>query len=258
MVARDELGQTLPAAGMRSAVRRRYAEAARTGSCCSGTSETVTQGLETSSELDLGCGNPVPFAGLRPGDVVLDLGCGSGAEVLKAARLVGPTGMAIGVDMTPEMLELARANLRASGLTNVHFLLGHIEALPLAGDSVDAIISNCVLNLSPEKSAALDEAFRVLRPDGRFVVADIVVEGSREPPSGWRRNLSAWSSCAAGAMTEAAYRGQLERAGFDDVMLERISGSCEEASYPTGCEQTGGVVNLVSDLILARKPGSRR
>ena len=255
-------------ATIKEAVRVRYATAASRGSCC-GTSSTATlaesgaageccgpvdassatAGASEATELDLGCGNPLPFAGIRPGETVLDLGSGSGSEVLRAARMVGPAGRAIGVDMTDEMLELARANQRAASLANVEFLKGEIESLPLPDSSVDVIVSNCVLNLSPDKARALGEAYRVLRPGGRFVVADVVVEGSEEPDTAWRNDLAGWASCTSGAMTEAAYAQRLRGAGFTDVKLERIAswgGDC-------GCAEASGPA-LASDLILARKP----
>jgi arsenite methyltransferase len=246
-------------ATIKEAVRVRYATAASRGSCC-GTSSTATLAesgaageccgpVSEATELDLGCGNPLPVAGIRPGETVLDLGSGSGSEVLRAARMVGPAGRAIGVDMTDEMLELARANQRAASLANVEFLKGEIESLPLPDSSVDVIVSNCVLNLSPDKTTALGEAFRVLRPGGRFVVADVVVEGSEEPDTAWRNDLAGWASCTSGAMTEAAYAQGLREAGFTDVKLERIAswgGDC-------GCAEASGPA-LASDLILARKP----
>jgi N-acetylglutamate synthase-like GNAT family acetyltransferase/predicted O-methyltransferase YrrM len=190
----------------------------------------------------------------RPGEAVLDLGCGAGGEVLRAARLVGPRGRAVGVDMTDEMLERAREALRGSGLTNVEFLKGEIESLPLPDAAFDLIISNCVLNLSPDKASALREAFRVLKPGGRFVVADVVIAGSSEPDPAWRADLSRWSACEAGAMTEAEYTGALSAAGFTEVGLERI------ADY--GGDSCGGgrgatiekEVRLVSDMISASKP----
>ena len=257
---------------LKAEVRRRYAEAAAGGSCCGpaaspaaacgprAASEEPAE-LPAARELDLGCGNPLPFAGIRPGDILLDLGCGSGAEVLRAARIVGPSGKAIGVDMTDEMLELAGANLRVSGLTNVEFLKGEIEALPLPDASVDVILSNCVLNLSPDKPSAFGEAFRVLRPGGRFVVADVVIPGAVEPDPDWRSRVSAWTSCEAGALTEAEYRRGLEGAGFSEVRLERIAtytgdGCCAEGADPPAAGGAGGGTALASDLISARKPGA--
>lgn len=252
-------------------VERRYAAIARSGpagSCCAPARDIVAvgtsaqpsgasprPGVESAApslaarELDLGCGNPLPFAEIREGETVLDLGCGSGAEVLRAARMVGPEGRAFGVDMTEAMLDLARANRAAAGVTNAEFLKGDIEDLPLPEESVDVIVSNCVLNLSPDKAAALEEAFRVLRPGGRFVVADVVVPGDREPEPAWRGDLEGWSGCANGAMTEGAYRQGLESAGFADVRLERI------ATYDSGgCCGGSAEQPVASDLISARKP----
>jgi ubiquinone/menaquinone biosynthesis C-methylase UbiE/N-acetylglutamate synthase-like GNAT family acetyltransferase len=235
----------------------------------------ATPGSEQPSGL--GCGYPLAFAELAEGETVLDLGCGAGGEVLAAARRVGPAGRAIGVDMTEEMLEVARAALRGSGLRNVEFLKGEIESLPLGDASVDVVVSNCVLNLSPDKTAALREAFRVLRPGGRFVVADIVVEGSLEPDPAWRAELSRWTACQAGALTEEAYARGLREAGFANVRLERLAeyggdSCCEEVG--TEMENGAGTQNgappgargtdtkprrevpLVSDLISARKPAA--
>ncbi|HEY7461147.1 MAG TPA: GNAT family N-acetyltransferase [Gemmatimonadota bacterium] len=249
---------------LKEAVRRHYAAAAKGGGC--GCSETrppagvTCCGPEAAAEEATGqapgwgCGNPLPVADPRPGEAVLDLGCGAGAEVLRAARMVGPRGRAVGVDMTDEMLERAREALRGSGLTNVEFLKGEIESLPLPGAAFDLIISNCVLNLSPDKALALREAFRVLKPGGRFVVADVVIAGSSEPDAAWRADLSRWSACEAGAMTEAEYARALSAAGFTEVGLERIA--------DFGGESCGGgqgatlekEVRLVSDMISAKKP----
>jgi arsenite methyltransferase len=170
-----------------------------------------------------GCGNPVALASLRPGEVVLDLGCGGGLDVLLAARRVGPRGFVYGLDMTDAMLELARRNAVRAGVTNVAFLKGDIEAIPLEDASVDVIISNCVINLTPDKGRAFQEAFRVLRPGGRLAVSDVVIDGdlSTLPVSEatLRRALS-WSGCLAGALTTEQYRRLLAEAGFKDIHLE--------------------------------------
>jgi arsenite methyltransferase len=184
-------------------------------------------GLYTPAELaelpaeavagSIGCANPVALADLRPGQDVLDLGSGGGIDVLLSARRVGPTGRAYGVDMTPEMLELARANQARAGVDNAEFLEGRIEAVPLPDDSVDVVVSNCVINLSADKPAVLAEAFRVLRPGGQLAIADIVAD--HEPDAALRADPSAWAGCLAGAVTRDDYRAQLAEAGFVDIAI---------------------------------------
>jgi len=166
----------------------------------------------------LGCGNPTALAELRPGEIVLDLGSGGGIDVLLSARRVGPTGKAYGLDMTDEMLALARANQAKAGVENVEFLRGEIEAIPLPTDSVDVIISNCVINLSADKDRVFAEAFRVLKPGGRFAVSDVVVRGS--VPSEIRKSVELWIGCVAGALEDQEYRAKLTRAGFEAIDLE--------------------------------------
>ncbi len=168
----------------------------------------------------LGCGNPTALAQLHPGEVVLDLGSGGGIDVLLSARRVGPTGKAYGLDMTDDMLALARENQRKSGLTNVEFLKGEIEQIPLPDNSVDVIISNCVINLSADKDRVLSEAFRVLKPGGRFAVSDIVVRGGGEIPAEVRRNVELWIGCIAGALEDSEYRAKLGGAGFTAIEVE--------------------------------------
>lgn len=165
----------------------------------------------------IGCANPVALAKLEPGEDVLDLGSGGGIDVLLSARRVGPEGKAYGVDMTAEMLELARANQAKSGVTNAEFLEGHIEAVPLPDHSVDVVVSNCVINLSADKPAVFREAHRVLRPGGRLAVADVVAD--REPDSELLADDAAWAACIAGAVTRDQYRAQLEGAGLADVEI---------------------------------------
>jgi ubiquinone/menaquinone biosynthesis C-methylase UbiE len=166
----------------------------------------------------LGCGNPTALAELREGEVVLDLGSGGGIDVLLSARRVGPTGKAYGVDMTDEMLTLARKNAAAAGASNVDFLKGEIEDIPLPDASVDVIVSNCVINLSADKDRVFAEAFRVLKPGGRFAVSDVVSRG--EIPPAMRRSMELWVGCVAGALDEGAFREKLASAGFEDVSLE--------------------------------------
>lgn len=219
-----------------SAVRRRYGQIARSvraeasccgsgGGCCG--PDPISVDLYAAGELgalppeavlaSLGCGNPTALAELRPGEVVLDLGSGGGIDVLLSARRVGPTGFAYGLDMTDEMLDLAEANRRQAGLENVRFLRGHIEAIPLPDEQVEVIISNCVVNLSPDKDAVFAEAFRVLKLGGRLAVADVVVPG--EVPEVVRRHPGAWAACIGGALTTQAYRAKLEAVGFRDVQV---------------------------------------
>ncbi len=166
----------------------------------------------------LGCGNPTAMITLEPGQVVLDLGSGGGIDVLLAARRVGPTGKAYGLDMTDEMLALARDHQGQAGVANVEFLKGTIEAIPLPDAAVDVVISNCVINLSADKDAVLGEAFRVLKPGGRFAVSDVVVRG--EVPAAVRRSMELWIGCVAGALEESDYAERLRTAGFDEVSVE--------------------------------------
>jgi arsenite methyltransferase len=166
----------------------------------------------------LGCGNPTALVELEPGDTVLDLGSGGGIDVLLSARRVGPTGKVYGLDMTDEMLALARDNQREAGATNVEFLRGTIEAIPLPSNTVDVIISNCVINLSVDKDAVLREAFRVLKPAGRFAVSDVVVRGA--VPADVQRSMELWVGCIAGALEESDYVAKLQAAGFADVTIE--------------------------------------
>jgi arsenite methyltransferase len=168
-------------------------------------------------EASLGCGVPTAVADLHEGETVLDLGSGAGADVLISAQRVGPTGRAIGLDMTDEMLELARANAREAGTGNVEFLKGHIEEIPLPDDSVDVVISNCVINLSGDKAAVLREAARVLKPGGRFAVSDVIADEDMDDAT--RADMAAWTGCVAGALTESEFRSTLGDAGFTDVEI---------------------------------------
>jgi SAM-dependent methyltransferase len=212
-------------------VRQRYAQAALqvgAGGCGCSACDEVSKDLYTAAETSdlpeeavlasLGCGNPTALIDLRPGETVLDLGSGGGIDVLLSARRVGPTGFAFGVDMTDEMLALAQANKARAGATNVAFLKGRIEAVPLPAASVDVIISNCVINLAADKAAVLREAFRVLRPGGRFAVSDVVADG--ELPADLRTNMEAWVGCLAGALEIDTYRALLTAAGFEAVEIE--------------------------------------
>jgi SAM-dependent methyltransferase len=230
----------MPTENITEVVKQKYGQAALRvvsgagASCCGGTAadpnraDPITDNLYCGSELaelpdaavlaSLGCGNPTALAELNPGERVLDLGSGGGIDVLLSARRVGPTGKAYGLDMTDEMLALANSNKAKSGLTNVEFLKGQIESIPLPDASVDVIISNCVINLSADKDRVIAEAFRVLRPGGRFAVSDIVTRG--EIPAEVREHVLLWVGCMAGALDEAEYRGKLSAAGFADVSIE--------------------------------------
>ena len=178
-----------------------------------------TTGLPEGAVLaSLGCGNPTALAALHPGETVLDLGSGGGIDVLLSAKRVGPTGKAYGLDMTDEMLALARENQRKASVTNVEFLKGEIENIPLPDASVDVIISNCVINLSADKRRVLGEAFRVLKPGGRFAVSDVVVRG--QLPSEVRRSIEAWVGCVAGALEEEEFKTLLAQQGFEDIGIE--------------------------------------
>ena len=220
-------------------VQEKYGEAARRvgtgGSACCGTSpasdgccDPITSNLYDASQVSsipeeaalasLGCGNPTALAALHAGETVLDLGSGGGIDVLLSARRVGPTGKAYGLDMTDEMLALARENQRKSGLANVEFLRGEIEHIPLPDNSVDVVISNCVINLSGDKDQVLREAFRVLKPGGRFAVSDVVTRG--DVPEEVRKDMLLWVGCIAGALRDSEYADKLTRAGFETVEIE--------------------------------------
>jgi SAM-dependent methyltransferase len=235
---------------IRDTVRAKYGEfaasvaqgAGRTTCCGSGgCDDPITSELYDAAvvgtlpaeavQASLGCGNPTALADLRPGDVMLDLGSGGGIDVLLSARRVGPTGKAFGLDMTDEMLALAHENTRKAGVTNVEFLEGHIEDIPLPDASVDVIISNCVINLSADKGRVLREAARVLRPGGRFAVSDIVVRG--EVPPDVRKSVELWIGCVAGALEEQEYRRLLGDAGFVDIDIEpwRVYSAADAAGY---------------------------
>ena len=194
-------------------------EAASTVSsaACLYSAEELNRLPSSVTDISLGCGNPTAIADLMPGEVVLDLGSGGGIDCFLAAQQVGSKGRVIGLDMTPEMIKLAQRNAKKAGMTNVEFRYGEMEDIPLPDGSVDAIISNCVINLSPDKDAVFAEAFRVLRPGGRLSVSDIVLHG--ELPETIRRRMDVWASCVAGALDELDYLSRLRRAGFEDVQV---------------------------------------
>jgi len=249
-------------ADIRETVREKYAAAARavasqeSGSCCAPTALTegdrggafgsaVYEGAETGGATDsaiaasLGCGVPTAVAELREGETVLDLGSGAGADVLISARRVGPTGKAIGLDMTDEMLELARANAAQAGVANVEFVKGYIEEIPLADESVDVVVSNCVLNLSGDKSKVFAEAARVLRPGGRFAVSDVIASPDMDEAT--RADLAAYTGCIAGALTDEQFRDGLTAAGFTEIEIRETHQVHEHAA---------------SAIVRASKPGS--
>jgi arsenite methyltransferase len=268
---------------IREIVKEKYGEAAKRAtsgerSSCCGTSpassncgcDPITSNLYAEAEsstipeaalrASLGCGNPTALAQLQPGEVVLDLGSGGGIDVLLSARRVGPSGKAYGLDMTDEMLALAEENKLKSGLTNVEFLRGEIENIPLPENSVDVILSNCVINLSADKDRVLREAFRVLKPGGRFAVSDVVVRG--EVPAEIRRSMELWVGCVAGALRDVEYQQKLAAAGFESVEIEptRIYKveDAKEFLKSTGidAESTAAQVEgkFASAFIRARKP----
>jgi arsenite methyltransferase len=250
--------QTMSTTDIREHVRERYAEAARAATradgcgCGCGDAESGVavfgEGLyeaeersslpEAAARASLGCGNPVAVADLHPGETVLDLGSGGGIDVLLSARRVGPTGTVYGLDMTDEMLALARENARKARATNVHFLKGYMEAIPLTAESVDVVISNCVVNLSPDKPAVLAEIARVLRPGGRLGISDIVAEDGLSPED--RGERGSYAGCLAGALTESEYRDGLAAAGLVDVEIvlthevaDRMHGAIVRARKPS-------------------------
>jgi ubiquinone/menaquinone biosynthesis C-methylase UbiE len=268
---------------IKEVVREKYGEAAKrvvsgAASACCGTSpasategcDPITSNLymdgeassvpEAALKASLGCGNPTLLAKLQPGETVLDLGSGGGIDVLLSARRVGPTGKAFGLDMTDEMLALAEENKRKSGLTNVEFLKGEIENIPLPDNTVDVIVSNCVINLSGDKDRVLREAFRVLKPGGRFAVSDVVVRS--EVPAEIRKNMELWVGCVAGALSDLEYRQKLAAAGFEAIDIEatrvynvedareflKTSGVDAEAIAPALQDK------FISAFVRARKP----
>ena len=230
---------------IRERVRSRYAELAQNGAksdsgCCGLYDEDSRKGVpEAALSASLGCGVPTAVAELRDGETVLDLGSGAGADVLISARRVAPHGRAIGLDMTDEMLELARANAAEAGVDNVDFLKGYLEDIPLQDASVDIVISNCVINLSGDKSRVLREASRVLRPGGRFAVSDVIADPDMDDAT--KADMAAWTGCIAGALTEAEFRRELEAAGFERIDVQ-----------PTHRMHT----HASAAIIRARKPAS--
>jgi arsenite methyltransferase len=236
----------MSSANIKEVVKEKYGEAALRvtsggSSCCGATASStscdpITSNLYDSSQAgqipeeallaSLGCGNPTALAKLNPGEIVLDLGSGGGIDVLLSAKRVGPTGKAYGLDMTDEMLALANENKRKAGLENVEFLKGEIEHIPLPDNSVDVIISNCVINLSADKDLVVREAFRVLKPGGRFAVSDVVTRGEMLPEI--RKNVLLWVGCVAGALEENDYRSKLAWAGFEQIDLEPTRVYCIE------------------------------
>ena len=222
-----------------------------------------TAGLPAQAvAASLGCGNPTALAALRPGDIVLDLGSGGGIDVLLSAQRVGPTGKAYGLDMSDEMLALARENQRKAGVENVEFLKGEIEDIPLPDGSVDVIISNCVINLSADKDRVLAEAFRVLKPGGQLAVSDVVVRG--EMPPAIRKSVELWIGCVAGALEEQEYREKLTKAGFGAIDLEptRIYRVEDAREFLAGAGLDGDAIasevdgKFMSAFVRAQKPTS--
>src|SRR2546421_9131906 len=249
-MGRDQIKQTVKEKYGQAALRVAGGERGScggTGTCgCDPVSSNLYDAAETAALPEgavlasLGCGNPTALAELHEGEIVLDLGSGGGIDVLLSARRVGATGKAYGLDMTDEMLALARENQRTAGVTNVEFLKGEIERIPLPDASVDVIISNCVINLSADKRRVMHEAFRVLKPGGRFAVSDVVIRG--DIPDAVRRSMELRVGCVAGALEEEEYKGLLAAAGFVDVGIERTR------IY----EEVGG--RIMGAFVRARKP----
>jgi len=267
---------------LRAVIQEKYGQAARSvsqgaASCCGsgcgcGGGDPITSnlygddqtaGLPAEAVLaSLGCGNPTMLASLEAGETVLDLGSGGGIDVLLSAKRVGPAGKVYGLDMTDEMLALARENQRRAGVENVEFLRGQIEAIPLPENAVDVVISNCVINLSSDKGKVLREAFRVLRPGGRFAVSDVVVRG--EMPEALRRNVELWIGCVAGALEESEYRRLLAEAGFESIEIEptRIYRAEDARELLAGAGMDPDLAaaemdgKVISAFVRARKPGT--
>ncbi len=267
---------------LKNIVKAKYGQAALRvtsgGSACCGSApsrgecDPITSNLYDAGETaglpaqavaaSLGCGNPTALAALRPGDIVLDLGSGGGIDVLLSAQRVGPTGKAYGLDMTDEMLALARENQRKAGVENVEFLKGEIEDIPLPDGSVDVIISNCVINLSADKDRVLAEAFRVLKPGGQLAVSDVVVRG--EMPPAIRKSVELWIGCVAGALEEQEYREKLTKAGFGAIDLEptRIYRVEDAREFLAGAGLDGDAIasevdgKFMSAFVRAQKPTS--
>ncbi|MDQ6736165.1 MAG: arsenite methyltransferase [Gemmatimonadota bacterium] len=244
---RDEVKQKYGAAALRVTNNDTAASCCGSSGCCGSTTETwdpITADLYDEGQVagipaeallaSLGCGNPTALAQLNPGEIVLDLGSGGGIDVLLSAKRVGPTGKAYGLDMTDEMLALANENRAKAGADNVEFLKGEIENIPLPDESVDVIISNCVINLSANKRRVLTEAFRVLKPGGRFAVSDVIVRG--DVPSAVRRNMELWMGCVAGALEEHEFLGLLREAGFENPDIEptRVYTAEDAAAFLAG------------------------
>ena len=274
---------------LQDAIQEKYGQAAKAvlkgkrASCCGAGAESIRKSDPITSNLysaeqvaevpaeavaaSFGCGNPMALADLRPGEIVLDLGSGGGIDVLLSAKRVGPTGKAYGLDMTPDMLSLARRNQEQAGIRNAEFLQGTIEAIPLPDNSVDVIISNCVINLSGDKDRVLREAFRVLRPGGRFAVSDIALK--RELPEAARRSMELWTGCIAGALRDEVYAEKLRAAGFEAIEIEptRVydASDVESLTKPDACcgagaDDTAAALDgaIMSAFIRARKPAAQR
>ena len=264
---------------LKETVREKYGQAATraaegakasccgpVSSCCGASADTEIYDPITSNLYDegqtagippeallasLGCGNPTALAQLNPGETVLDLGSGGGIDVLLSAKRVGPTGKAFGLDMTDEMLALANENKARAGATNVEFLKGDIENIPLPDNSVDVIISNCVINLSGDKARVLREAHRVLKPGGRFAVSDVVVRG--DVPEPIRRNMELWVGCVAGALEERQFKALLAEAGFDDIDIEptRVYTGEDAVSFLTGARLDAGMAEGIDGRFMS-------
>jgi len=250
-----------PETPIHEAVREHYGELARTSTSCCGPDacecgslypvDLITEVPSDIANFSLGCGDPITLAALQPGEVVVDLGAGGGLDCLIAAKQVGPTGRVIGIDMTPDMLHKARVNAARLGVANVVFRQGFIEALPVADAEASVVISNCVINLSPDKPRVFREIFRILRPGGRLAVSDIVTHGPL--PLAVRADPSAWSACVAGALDAQVYAAELTAAGFVDVAVQADSQFEAQLDPDPGDTIAAGPY---SALITARKPAN--
>ncbi len=240
---------------IRKAVRDHYAQLAQTrkstDSCCCPQSSPPSEAPPEASQIYDGCGSPIEAAGIREGEIVVDLGSGGGYDVFRASKLVGQTGCVIGIDATPEMIWRARETARKHNFSNVEFRLGEIEHIPLDSDSADVVVSNCVINLAPDKLPVFREALRILKPGGRFVVSDVVAQRGRKID---RSDLKAWAACVAGALPESEYQSLIKEAGFTDTQVTKRTPSQDDKSAQSCC--SSGIDALILTATKPRNPNS--